>query len=76
MQHPFLTKITRFIILLIQSGTGSHPQGVKGWHLLSLFKVSHPPFQGPCLDIATYPYSLHVGMNLHFGPINGETIFL
>lgn len=30
-----------------QSGTGSQPQGVKGWHRSSRLMVSQPPRQGP-----------------------------
>ena len=33
--------------LLHQSGTGSQPQGVKGWQRSSRFTVSQPPFHGP-----------------------------
>ena len=31
-----------------QSGTGSQPQGVKGWQRNNRLTVSKPPLQGPC----------------------------
>ena len=41
--------------LLHQSGTGSQPQGVKGWQRSSRFTVSQPPFHGPCFWMASRP---------------------
>ena len=38
-----------------QSGTGSQPQGVKGWQRPIRFKVSQPPRQGPWRPIASSP---------------------
>ena len=46
-------------------GTGSYPLVPKGRHRPSLFAANQEPLGRPCLVIASWAYSEHVGRCLH-----------
>ena len=53
-------------------GTGSYPEPPQGWQRHILFIVSHSPFNGPCLVIASIAYWLQVGVKRHDGGNKGD----
>lgn len=56
-------------------GTGSYPLPPQGWHFENLFKPSQKPLKIPCLKIAPFTYSEHVGLNLQLGGKRGEMLY-
>ncbi len=53
LKHTFTFIILYFTFNIY--GTGSYPCPPQGWHLLTLFRVSHNPFSGPYFLNASMP---------------------